>query len=68
MVRAVLNERQTSDRDVKSGITFSFQWKLQCKRASIRVENQNCVFVKVMQDSTARLHLFRFDIHFLRQP
>ena len=35
---------------------------------SIRVENQYDDFVKVMQNSMACFHLFRFYIHFIWKP
>ena len=66
MVRAVLNERQTSDCDFLCRITLSLD--VSCIRASIRLKNQYDVFVKVMQYVKACFQPFRSYILFKRQP
>lgn len=45
------HERQISDCEVKYYMAFPFQLKFKCTRVSTRVENQNIIFVKVMQNS-----------------
>ena len=69
MVHGVLTEHQTSNCDVKCRTYYILiSVEVSCIQASIRVENQYDDLVKVMQDSTGCFHLFRFYIHFIRQP
>ena len=65
-VRRQRRDEVRISRDLPSDILVSVE--SLCIRASIQVENQYDGFSKVMQDSRVCFHLFRFDIHFIRQP
>ena len=68
MVRAVQTECQTSDCNIKCRITFSFHGFYNYMYTGLnRLENQNNVYVKVMQNGMACFLLFRFYMFFMRQ-